>query len=122
LLWHTINPHPGSFGYARKGSRHTGVDLYTDLGAEVRAVESGVVVGIEHFTGEWDASPWWNNTDCVMVKGISGVINYGEILPLVHIGEKISEGNLIGKVMRVIKEGRDHYEITGWRPTMLHLE
>ena len=119
-----VSPHPGSFAYPRKGSKHTGVDLYTDLGEPVYAVEDGLVVGIEHFTGEWDASPWWNNTDCVLVKGPSGVVNYGEIKPEAYIrsGFKIHKGDQIGTVLRVIKEGRDHYEITGWRPTMLHLE
>ena len=119
-----VNPHPGAFAFARKGSRHTGVDLYTDEGAGVFAVEDGEVVGIEHFTGEWDNSPWWNNTDCVLIKGRTGVVNYGEIVPAegIKIGDKLHKGDLVGNVTRVIKEGRDHYEITGWRPTMLHME
>lgn len=119
-----VNPHPGSFGYERKGSRHTGIDLYTDLDSSVYAVEDGIIVGSEHFTGEWDNSPWWNNTDCILIKGASGVICYGEIevVPHMYPGTLINKGELLGKVMRVIKEGRDHYEITGWRPTMLHLE
>ena len=119
-----INPHPGAFAYPRRGFKHCGVDLYTDLGAEVHSVEDGTIVSIEHFTGEWDNSPWWNNTDCVMVKGESGVVNYGEIQPRadLKIGMNVLRGETLGTVLRVIKEGKDHYEITGWRPTMLHLE
>jgi len=119
-----INPHPGAFGFSRKDSRHTGVDIYTDLDEPVYAVEEGTIVGIEHFTGDWDNSPWWNNTDCVLIKGATGVVLYGEISVDEYWvrGSRIQAGEYLGKVMRVIKEGRDHYEITGWRPTMLHME
>ena len=119
-----VGNHPGAFAFVRKGSKHTGLDLYTDLHAKVWAVEDGEVVGVEKFTGEWDNSPWWNNTQCVLVKGASGVVNYGEINPdpVLIKGSKIKRGQFIGSVLRVIKEGRDHYEIPGWRPTMLHIE
>lgn len=117
-------PHPGAFAYPRRGRKHTGIDLYTNQNEPVFAVEDGVVVNIEHFTGEWDNSPWWNNTDCVMVRGASGVVNYGEVIvnPWVKVGTRIGRGQAIAEVTRVIKEGHDHYEIPGWRPTMLHVE
>jgi flavoprotein len=117
-----LNPHPGAFGYARKESRHTGVDLYTHEGSEVYAVEPGRVVSVEHFTGEWDGSPWWNNTDCILVEGETGVVCYGEIQTNRKVGEYVQKGEHIANVKRVIKEGREHPEITGWSPSMLHLE
>jgi phosphopantothenoylcysteine decarboxylase len=117
-----LNPHPGAFGYVRKNSKHTGVDLYTREGAGVYAVEPGKIVSVEHFTGEWDGSPWWNNTDCILVEGETGVVCYGEIRTERKVGEYVKKGEHIGNVTRVIKEGREHPEITGWSPSMLHLE
>lgn len=119
-----VNPHPCAFGYSRKNSKHTGIDLYTNLNAKVHAVEDGIVVGIENFTGPSDNSPWWNDTKCILVKGASGVVCYGEV-KVPHsliIGQKVSRRMTIGFIERVIKDGHDHYEIEGWRPTMLHLE
>ena len=121
------NPHQGSFAFDRKGSRHTGMDLYTDEGTEIHAVEDGVVVGTEHFTGEWDNSPWWENTDCILIRGASGVVVYGELqlwewTTKLKRGDIVKRGSSIGTVKRVIKRGRDHYEIPGWRPSMLHME
>lgn len=117
-----INPHPGAFGYTRKNSRHTGVDLYTQEHSPVYAVEPGKIVSVEHFTGEWDNSPWWKNTDCILVEGETGVICYGEITTKRTVGEYVKKGEHIANVSRVIKEGREHPEITGWSPCMLHLE
>lgn len=117
-----FNPHPGAFGFKRKDSRHTGVDLYADDGSHVFAMEPGIVVSVEHFTGEWDNSPWWNNTDCILVEGKSGVICYGEVTTNLKVGDKVYRGQHIANVKRVIKEGREHPEITGWKPSMLHLE
>ena len=73
---------PGSFGYKRKFDIHTGVDLYCNKGDQVFAIEDGEVVAIEWFTGEKVDMPWWNNTQAVAIKGKSGVINYGEIIPI----------------------------------------
>lgn len=125
-----ITPHPGAFAYHRKGSQHTGIDLYTNEDEPIYPVEDGVVVGVEHFTGEWDASPWWENTDCVLVRGASGVVVYGELTTTLKVGDRVwckdyrthITASEIGRVKRVIKKDRFHYEIPGWRPTMLHLE
>lgn len=117
-----INPHPGAFGYSRKGRQHTGIDLYTEDGAPVYACESGRVVCIEHFTGEWDNSPWWNNTDCILVRSDYNTICYGEIVTDKKVGDIVEKGQLIARVKRVIKEGRERPEITGHSPSMLHLE
>ena len=116
--------HPGSFAYQRKYEKHTGVDLYCKEGQEVFAVENGIVVGIEHFTGEWDISPWWNNTDCVLVEGATGVVCYGEILPKreLQVGDRLVRGEYIGNVVRVLKEGKERKDIPGHSTSMLHME
>lgn len=118
-----VNPHPGAFGYARKGSRHTGVDLYVKRpNTIVNAVEDGTVVCVEHFTGVWDNSPWWNNTDCILVEGKTGVVCYGEIKTDLKVGDKVSRNQAIAQVVQVIKDGREHPEITGHSKSMLHME
>lgn len=119
-----VSGHPGAFSTQRKHEKHTGVDLYAEDGERVTAVESGRVVGIEHFTGEWDNSPWWNNTDCVLVEGPTGVVCYGEIEPseFLSVGGKVRAGGFIGYVKRVLKEGKERTDIPGHKTSMLHLE
>ena len=119
-----IENHPGSFGVIRKHEQHTGVDLYTHDGATVAAVESGTVVCIEPFTGPQDNSPWWNDTDCVLIEGASGVICYGEITPCssLKVGSQIKHGWTIGNVKRVLRDGKERPDIMGHKPNMLHLE
>ena len=111
---------PGSFGYKRKFDIHTGVDLYCNKGDQVFAIEDGEVVAIEWFTGEKVDMPWWNNTQAVAIKGKSGVINYGEIIPIfsLKVGSIVSEGNLIGAVIPVLKKDKGKVPST----SMLHLE
>ena len=119
-----IKNHPGSFGVQRKHERHTGIDLYADEGENVHAVEPGTVVCMEAFTGPKDNSPWWNDTDCVLVEGASGVVCYGEIDPSMNIkvGGKIARGEFIGRVKRVLKSGKERLDIAGHKPNMLHME
>ena len=116
--------HPGSFLCKRKHHTHTGVDLYCDDGQIVRAVEDGTVVGIEHFTGPQDNSPWWNDTDCILIEGASGVVCYGEVsIPnFIKIGTKVSRGRYIANVKRVLKEGKERPDIMGHSTSMLHME
>lgn len=111
-------PHPGAFGKIRKNHIHEGIDLYCEENEPVYAMESGLVVSITSFTGEIAGSPWWNDTWSIMIEGYSGVINYGEIEvdKEINIGQEIREGQLIGKVLRVLKSDKG-------RPlSMLHLE
>lgn len=106
---------PGGFGYKRKYDIHTGVDLYCQDGDEVFCIEPGVIIDICKFTG-FEESPWWEDTYAVTIKGDSGYILYGEITPIISIGQKIEEGDLIGRVKRFLKKDKG-------RPTsMLHLE
>lgn len=119
-----INGHPGAFLTKRKHHTHTGVDLYTTDGQHVFAVESGIVVGIEEFTGKAQQTPWWEDTECVLVEGASGVICYGEITPNVFlsVGTKIARGAFIGNVKRVLPHGKERPDIEGHSLSMLHIE
>lgn len=120
-----VGTHPGAFLAKRKNSTHTGVDLYCDEGTSVNAVENGTVVAIEPFTGPKDKSPWWLDTDCILVEGATGVICYGEIEPNkdINVGDKIKVGCYLGRVLRVIPPDRpQHPELMGWKPNMLHME
>lgn len=112
---HTDN-HPGSFGAIRKYDIHTGVDLYCYENTPVIAVEEGVVISIEDFTGSKADSPWWNDTQAVLVRGPSGVICYGEVSTHLTIGAKLNAGNLIGNVVPVLKKDK------GIPQSMLHFE
>jgi murein DD-endopeptidase MepM/ murein hydrolase activator NlpD len=108
---------PASFGAVRKHDIHTGVDLYCDNETLVFAIEDGIVVNIENFTGASAGSPWWNETNSILIEGESGVILYGELKPLRAIGETIKKGELIGFVVPVLKKDK------GVNPTtMLHME
>lgn len=110
--------HPGAFGIQRKYDRHTGVDLYSERGVVVRAVEEGEVVAIFPFTGPEAESPWWLPTFAVMVEGVSGVVLYGEIEPVttIWVGRRIKAGADIGHILPVLRHDKG-------KPTcMLHLE
>ena len=108
----------GGFGFKRKHDTHTGVDLYCNNGDSVYCIENGVIVDICEFTG-FNESPWWEDTYAVVIKGESGFILYGEIIPDHNLktGSVVKEGDLIGSVKRVLKKDK------GVTPTsMLHLE
>jgi len=117
-----VENHPGAFGFQRSWYKHTGVDLYADDNEPVYAVEDGIVVCIEPFTGSKDNSPWWNNTDCILIEGETGVICYGEIITTLSKGTKIKKGGHIANIKRVIQEGMERPDIIGHKPNMIHLE
>jgi hypothetical protein len=106
----------GWFGANRKYDIHTGIDLYCNQFDNVYAIEDGIVVNVCNFTGPKAGLDWWNDTDAVLIEGKSGVILYGEIDPIVKIGDHILEGDLIGKILRVLKTDK------GLPMDMLHLE
>lgn len=109
---------PGQFGVVRKHDIHTGVDLYTYPGMPVLPVEDGVVVAIEDFTGPQAGSPWWNETQAVLVEGASGVVCYGELSPLrdLTVGDLVGVESCLGCVKTVLRKDK------GRPMTMLHLE
>lgn len=107
---------PGAFGAVRKHDIHTGVDLYCPITTPVFAAEPGMVANVFRFTGESIGSPWWNETDAVMVEGPSGIILYGEIFPVVEIYQHVDRGQPIGFVKQVLRKDK------GRPMSMLHLE
>jgi len=119
-----IKGHQGSFLFKRTKHIHTGVDLYTIDKQKVYAVESGEIVGIEDFTGTKQETPWWEDTKCMLIEGASGVVCYGEITPsqFLKIGENVKQGQYIGRVKRVLKEGKERPDIAGHSISMLHIE
>ncbi len=110
----------GSFGYVRKFDIHTGVDLYCEEGDGVYAMEDGEILNIENFTGKWAGSPWWNDTEAILIEGESGVILYGELIVYDNIRNKkiVKEGDLLGIIKPVLKKDK------GVVPSinMLHIE
>lgn len=114
--------HPGAFGYERANHIHEGVDLYCPEGTPVAAVEDGVVVAVIPFTGlsAEPPSPWWHDTQAVLVEGESGVVVYGEVGVGTGIreGVRVAAGETIGHVRQVLVKPKSPP-----RPmSMLHLE
>lgn len=109
-------PDHAKFGAIRKFDIHTGVDLYFPTGTAIQTIEEGVVVAVETFTGPNAESPWWNETFSVLVEGKSGVICYGEIFPMVSVGQILKQKQVVGTVMQVLKKDK------GKPMSMLHLE
>jgi len=109
---------PGRFGAVRKFDIHTGVDLYCDDGEPVYAIEDGTIINHGRFTGASIGFPWWEETDCICIKGKSGIILYGEITIREELLNRIwiKEGELIGHVKRVLKVDK------GRPMSMLHIE
>ena len=109
---------PGRFAAVRRHDVHTGVDLYTYSGMPVLAVEDGVVVAVEKFTGPEAASPWWNDTEALLVEGASGVVCYGEIAVRgeIAVGARVQREDCLGCVKTVLRKDK------GRPRTMLHLE
>lgn len=111
---------PAAFAHKRSYYYHPGIDLYCRDGQPIVAIEDGVIVNIEMFTGP-DAdppSPWWNETWSVMVEGASGALGYCEICfnPEFYLGQNLKEGDLIGFAIPVLKKDK------GNGTTMLHFE
>lgn len=111
-------PEPGSpaaFGAVRKHDIHTGVDLHCPHTTEVVAAEHGTVVAVLQFTGEAVGSPWWNDTWAMLIEGDEHTICYGEVQAHVPVGAHVAPGDLIGRILPVLKK-------TDRCTTMLHFE
>lgn len=120
-----VNYHPGAFGFRGKHEHHSGVDLYCKEETKVYACEEGIVICVEPFTGPKDGSPWWRDTDCVLVESkdaYNGIICYGEIKPIVKVGDIVTTETVIGIVEPVLLEGKERPDIPGHSRWMLHLE
>jgi hypothetical protein len=112
--------HVGDFAFRRSHYHHPGIDLYCADLHPVQAIEEGIIVHIENFTGPnaTPPSPWWLETFSIMIEGASGVIGYCELSPFVHlkIGDHVGEGETIAIIIPVLKRDK------GNGRTMLHLE
>lgn len=122
LHWPLTSPpflpdYPGSFGAVRKHDIHQGLDLYCESGTWVLAIEPGAVIDIEWFTGHAAGSPWWNDTQAVLIRGQTGIFLYGEVSNIVvAVGDNVIAGQPLAQVAQVLKQYKN-------RPTsMLHLE
>ena len=115
---------PGAFGAIRKFDIHEGVDIYTHDGADVHAVEDGVVTAVYEFTGKNANCSWWNPTWCVKVEGKSGVVTYGELSkPTIEIGECVLGGvTVVGHVTPVLRPTKYRPDIRNHSVAMLHIE
>ncbi len=116
-----LPPAEGMFGAQRKHDVHTGIDLYAPVGTEVMAIYDGEVIGVENFTGPEVGSPWWNTTQAVYIvhpvnRVAEVVVVYGEISPIVKVGQRVLSGQVIGHVQQVLKKDK------GKPMSMLHLE
>lgn len=125
LYWPLVNvapifpDAPGQFGAVRQYDIHTGMDLYCEVGTQVCAVEWGRVIKVEPFTGPSanPPTPWWNDTQAVLISGPNGILVYGEVQAHVQEGQTVQGGDVIGVV------GTPVLKTYKGRPmTMLHFE
>ena len=129
-IWHEhckgipIGEHQGAFATKRKYSIHTGVDLYVPKKTLVHAVEDGTIVCIEQFTGPNEKTPWWLDTDCMLIEDSTGVICYGEIVipNWFSVGMRVKAGTYIGNVIPVLPDHKFREDIDGHSVSMLHME
>lgn len=113
-----LRAHVGAFGVSRRNHVHEGVDLYGVVGDSVLAMEPGVVIATLPFTGVLAGSMWWDETSCILVRGASGCLNYGELTVAAGLteGSVVAAGQVLGHLAQVLLEDK------GRPMTMLHLE
>jgi hypothetical protein len=116
-----INAHPGAFGCKRKFDRHTGIDLYGTPGDWVYAINDGIVVNVDKFTGD-DATDWWLPTDAITVETPTENWVYGELKSYVTVGDRVKSGQVIGELVPVLRPHKLRTDIPKHSCTMLHLE
>lgn len=119
-----VGNHHGAFGFKRTHDIHSGVDLYCESGSGVVPVEEGTVVCIGPFTGPSVGTPWWLETECIMIEGASGVVAYGELKPRpgLKVGSIVRIDEYIGKIVPVLPDDKLRPDIPGHKTSMLHLE
>ena len=114
---------PGSFGSIRKYDIHTGVDIYCEEGTIINAVEEGEVIDVGIFTGNKVDSPWWNETEYIVIKGRSGYVLYGEIGDIkLSIGDHVISDEILGIVRPVLPKEKIREDIRNHNNFMLHME
>lgn len=67
---------------------------------------------------------WWKDTKAVLVKGLSGVVVYGEIKPdwTLQVGDQVGVNSLIGQVTPVLPDHKFRPDIPHHSVSMLHIE
>ncbi len=121
-----VPPHPGAFGDVRPRHCHEGIDIYGPPDMPVLAVEDGTVIGVTPLGGGATREAYWHDMEAVLVVGASGLIVYGEIIPLkgllpatvIKAGTQI--GNLYPKDYNY-KNANRHKEV-GRHTFFVHLE
>jgi murein DD-endopeptidase MepM/ murein hydrolase activator NlpD len=95
---------PGSFWEDRGDRFHCGVDIYAPAMSEVLACETGEVIDVGIATSP-DQVSYWDTTRYVLVKTRSNLYcRYAEFADvLVHIGDRVLEGQVIGHIGAVIR-------------------
>ena len=120
----------GAFWEDRGDRHHCGIDLYSEAGKEVFAIETGTVVETGLMTSP-EFIHYWNNTYFIIIQNNDGNYwKYGEMEELfVKTGDMVSEGQKVGEVGMVldsekINENSPYYiqKLKGKNPSMLHLE
>lgn len=113
-----LPPHPGAYGVSRKHHIHEGIDLYGVVDEPVFTIQDGIIVDIVPFTGIHTDTPWWNDTQAVVIADNTGYWVYGELIPVAgrYVGQQICEGEIVGRLVPVLKKDK------GRPTTMLHLE
>ena len=107
-----------AFGASRSGGarRHAGADCYDDDGAPVYAVAPGVVLGVNGY---------YMKTGVVTVDHGPFIARYGEVEKryLVRAGERVTKGQLIGRVgVLRYEKGRRKGQRLGVPSMMCHFE
>ena len=117
---------PRSFGAVRKHDVHTGIDLVAAPLTQVFNVANGFVEAVVDFTGPEAGSPWWMDTEAVIVRlEKSGLcVLYGEVRAskALRPGAFLRRGGFVGTVART----RRRETFCSWLglvpSSMLHLE
>lgn len=96
----------GKFASKRKYDIHTGLDIYTAEGTPVYAIEDGIVIYQDWFTGLEVGSSFWNTTSAIVIQGKHTFV-YGELkLENYTLGNKVKQGDLLGFVAKVLKKDK----------------
>lgn len=96
----------GSFWENRGDRFHCGIDLYSEKGEQIYALNDGLVVAVEIMTHP-DKAHYWNITYQVVVKSDTYYIKYGEVInPTVIVGDYIRKGQAVASVGQVLDAGK----------------
>lgn len=118
------NYEQGSFGFINQNNINTGIDIYCKNNPCVYAVEDGEIIDVYKFTEKDSENQSLNKTYAVSIKGKSGVISYGKIIPDCDIykGRFVTAKTCIGSVASVLPKNKIENGIRNYNNEMLHIE